>query len=72
MVLMPLLGDAATTSWPALAQNGDGLRADQAGATDDDDFHGLPILVDDWRLFNLNVSVAETNALVSTRFAARD
>jgi hypothetical protein len=31
----------------ALAQNGDGLRADQAGATDDDDLHGLPSLVDD-------------------------
>src|SRR6516164_4321315 len=25
----------------ALAQNGDGLRADQAGAADDDDLHGL-------------------------------
>src|SRR5262245_7350891 len=25
----------------ALAQNGDGLRADQAGATDDDDLHSL-------------------------------
>src|SRR5213593_1831278 len=31
----------------ALAQNGDGLRADQAGAADDDDLHGLPSLVDD-------------------------
>src|SRR5215211_5790631 len=48
MVLMPLLGEAATTSWAALAQNGDGLRADQAGAADDDDLHGLPSLVDDW------------------------
>jgi hypothetical protein len=28
----------------ALAQNGDGLRADQAGAADDDDLHGLPSL----------------------------
>jgi hypothetical protein len=28
----------------ALAQNGDGLRADQAGAADDDDLHGLPPL----------------------------
>jgi hypothetical protein len=35
----------------ALAQNGDGLRADQAGAADDDDLHGLPSLVDDWRPF---------------------
>jgi hypothetical protein len=26
----------------ALAQNGDGLRADQARAADDDDLHGLP------------------------------
>jgi hypothetical protein len=33
----------------ALAQNGDGLRADQAGAADDDDLHGLPSIVDDWR-----------------------
>jgi hypothetical protein len=31
----------------ALAQNGDGLRADQAGAADDDDFHGLPPLAND-------------------------
>jgi hypothetical protein len=30
-----------------LAQNGDGLRADQAGAADDDDLHGLLSLVDD-------------------------
>jgi hypothetical protein len=30
----------------ALAQNGDGLRADQAGAADDDDLHGLRSLVD--------------------------
>jgi hypothetical protein len=36
----------------ALAQNGDGLRADQAGAADDDDLHGLPFLVDDWRPSN--------------------
>src|SRR5262249_34842147 len=33
----------------ALAQNGDGLRADQAGAADDDDLHDLASLVDDWR-----------------------
>jgi hypothetical protein len=31
----------------ALAQNGDGLRADEAGAADDDDFHGLPPLAND-------------------------
>jgi hypothetical protein len=36
----------------ALAQNGDGLRADQAGAADDDDLHGLSSLVDDWRPSN--------------------
>jgi hypothetical protein len=36
----------------APAQNRDGLRADQAGAADDDDFHGSPPLVDDWRLLN--------------------
>src|ERR1700693_2389907 len=33
----------------ALTQNGDGLRADQASAADDDDLHGLPSLVDDWK-----------------------
>jgi hypothetical protein len=33
----------------SLAQNGDGLRADQAGAADDDDFHDLPRVVDNWR-----------------------
>src|SRR5262245_55554062 len=38
----------------ALTQNGDGLRADQAGAADDDDFHSLPSLVDDWRPSNAN------------------
>src|SRR5215831_6962503 len=31
----------------ALAQNRDGLRADQAGAANDDDLHGLPSVVDD-------------------------
>jgi hypothetical protein len=36
----------------ALAQNGDGLRADQAGAADDDDLHSLPSLVDDWSPLN--------------------
>src|SRR5262245_17974858 len=40
----------------ALAQNGNGLRADQAGAADDDDLHGLPSLVDDWRPLNANTS----------------
>src|SRR4051795_8092812 len=33
----------------APAQNGDALRADQAGAADDDDLHGSNSLVDDWR-----------------------
>jgi hypothetical protein len=32
MVLTPLLGEAATTSWPPW--NGDGLRVDQAGAAE--------------------------------------
>jgi hypothetical protein len=36
----------------ALAQNRDGLRADQAGAADDDDLYGLPTLVDDCRSFS--------------------
>src|SRR5262249_9617807 len=40
----------------ALAQNGDGLRADQASAADDDDLHDLPSLVDDWRPLNANTS----------------
>jgi hypothetical protein len=33
----------------ALAQNGDSLGTDQAGAADDDDLHGSTSLVDDWR-----------------------
>ena len=33
----PLAGDLVA----ALAQNGDGLRADQASSADDDDLHGL-------------------------------
>jgi len=36
----------------ALAQNGDGLRADQARAADDDDLDGLPSLFDHWRSSN--------------------
>src|SRR5207253_1236723 len=44
-----LAGDAVDTVFgrggdhlvSALAQNGDGLRADQAGAADDDDLHGF-------------------------------
>src|SRR5260221_10548948 len=40
----------------APAQNGDGLRADQAGAADDDDLHGLPSLVDDWKCSGSQVS----------------
>ena len=47
IVLTPVFGAAATTLVAALAQNGDGLRADQAGPADDDDLHGLPSLVDD-------------------------
>jgi hypothetical protein len=45
MVLTPLLGEAAMISVTALAQNGDGLRADQTGPADDDDLHGLPSIV---------------------------
>src|SRR5215831_8611575 len=60
----PVAGDGVDTAMgrggddvvAALAQNGDGLRADQAGATDDDDLHGLPSLVDDWRPLNANTS----------------
>src|SRR5215472_8585328 len=39
-------GDDLVTS---LAQNGDGLGTDEAGAADDDDLHGFPFLVDDRR-----------------------
>jgi hypothetical protein len=46
MLLTPLLGEAATTSWPPWHRNVDGLRADQAGAADNDDLHGLRSLVD--------------------------
>src|SRR5262245_25031839 len=56
-LLEPLAGNAVDTAFgragddlvAALAQNGDGLRADQAGAAVDDDLHGLLSLVDDWR-----------------------
>src|SRR5262249_49179829 len=56
-LLEPLAGDAVDTAFgragddlvAALAQNGNGLRADQAGAAVDDDLHGLLSLVDDWR-----------------------
>src|SRR5437763_9451820 len=48
-LLEPLAGRCGDDLVAALAQNGDGLRADQAGAADDDDLHGLPSLVDDWR-----------------------
>jgi hypothetical protein len=49
----PLAGDGVDAAFgrggdhlvAALAQNGDGLRADQAGAADDDDLHGLPFHV---------------------------
>src|SRR5436189_1740167 len=57
-LLEPLAGDAVDTAFgrggddlvAALAQNGDGLRADQAGTADDDDLHGLPSVVEDWPL----------------------
>jgi hypothetical protein len=44
MLLMPLLGEPATNVVTLFAQNGDGLRADQAGAPDNDNLHGLPRL----------------------------
>jgi len=58
--LSPLAGDGVDAAvgrggddiLAALAQNGNGLRADQAGAADDDDLHGLPSLVDDWGPLN--------------------
>src|SRR5260370_9818787 len=51
-LLEALAGDAVDTATgrggddlvATLAQNGDGLRADQAGAADDDDLHSLPPL----------------------------
>src|SRR6266498_1468100 len=45
MLLTPVLGDAATRASPRRpipAQNGDGLRAGQAGTADDDDLHCEP------------------------------
>ena len=36
----------------ALAQNGDGPRADEAGAADGNDLHGLLSPVDDWSPLN--------------------
>src|SRR5262249_34081539 len=41
------LGRAGGGLVAALAQHGDGLRADEAGAADNDDLHGLPSLVDE-------------------------
>src|SRR5215469_14362982 len=48
----PLASDAVDSAFrrsgdglvAALAKDGDGLRADQAGAADDDDLHNLPLL----------------------------
>jgi hypothetical protein len=40
----------------ALAQNGNGLRADQAGAADDDDLHGFPPLSTNWKCSGSQVS----------------
>src|SRR5947207_15821758 len=65
----PLAGDGVDAAFgrggddlvAALAQNGDGLRADQAGAADDDDLHGLPSLVDDWKPLN-GFGASEDNA----------
>src|SRR5436305_14780906 len=59
-----LAGDAVDTVFgrggddlvAAPAQNGDGLRADQAGATDDDDLHGGP---------SLSTSKRETRAVLA-------
>src|SRR3977135_3940926 len=39
----------ASVSPSPVAKRGAVLGADQAGAADDDDLHGLPSLVDDWR-----------------------
>ena len=55
----------------ALAQNGDGLRADQAGAANDDDIHSLPSLVDDWRLLNgFEMQVRKTREWLKTSSCA--
>jgi hypothetical protein len=43
-VLTPLLGRASDDLVIPFAQNGDGFRADQAGAPDNDKLHGLPRL----------------------------
>jgi hypothetical protein len=57
-LLEALAGDAVDAAFGragdhlmvAPAQNGDGLRADQAGAADDDDLHGFSSPVDDSKL----------------------
>src|SRR5689334_17056413 len=48
----PALGRGGHDLMAALAENGDGLRADQAGTADDDNPHCLPSLVDDWSPIN--------------------
>src|SRR5262245_22938026 len=50
----------------ALAQNGDGLRADQAGAADDDDLHGALSPLDDWRPLD-GFDASEENAATCRR-----
>src|SRR6516164_10472793 len=61
IVLTPLLGRCGDDLVTALAQNGDGFRADQAGAADDDDLHGLPPLsmtgAAPWAPWQINAAV---------------
>src|SRR5213082_550231 len=50
MVLMPPLGEAAMTSWPRWRRMA--TVFEPISAADDDDLHGLPSLVDDWKPLN--------------------
>src|SRR6185437_6696360 len=79
-LLEPLAGDAVDAAFgrggddlmATLAQNGDGLRADQAGAADDDDLHGFPPLsmAGDLRMEVGNYIPASTPPIVQTRVGA--
>src|SRR6185312_9816293 len=52
----------------ARAQNGDGLRTDQAGAADDYDLHDLPSLPDDWRPLKGRCRCEKTHGASSRAF----
>jgi len=45
MVLTPVLGEAATTSWPPWRRMAAAFEPIRPGAADDDDLHGLTSVV---------------------------